>query len=320
MLSFDEVRSQLAPSFQELEKKRQELIAHRSKGWIGVLISFVVGLVFFFVLAGQGVAGLFLPLFVVVVGCLISYGVFFAGSKSNYASEFKARIVNQIAKALAPEVTYQPHRMVEKSWFQGSGLFSGRVARYNGEDYFGGRIGDTDLFFSEIHAESKHTRHDSDGNTETYYKTIFQGLFVVADFHKDFQGEVFVRPDGLEKWGSLGRALQKLGGKVERMENPEFERLFKVTASNAVEARYILTPAMQERMIELSQKFSPEIGASFRGSLIYLAIPKTEDWFEGRLDVAAGNESQLRRLFGQLHACFGLVEQLDLNTRIWTKT
>lgn len=304
----------------KLEAARQAIIAKRTKGFLAIALVVAVTLIFGLFGTSQGSpTGFLIPLFFGLIGIAICFFVFFSNGASTYRRAFKYEVVARMAKSLAPNVIYQPSRMVDSSWFKRSGLFSGNVARYSGEDYFAGRIDKTDLFFSEIHAESKHTRTDANGHTHTDYKTIFKGLFLVADFHKEFQNEVFIQPDILEKFGFLGRKIQGLGGKVERMENPEFERLFKVTASNPVEARYILTPVMQERLVELARIYSPQIRVSFRASMVFLAIPNTVDWFEANLKSPANNSAQLQTIINQLRACFGLVEQLDLNTRIWTK-
>ncbi len=77
------------------------------------------------------------------------------------------------------------------------------------------------------------------GRTETYWVTIFKGLLVGADFHKHFKSEVIVTPDFAEStFGRLGRMFQKLGGNLEEMENPEFEKAFVVRATDPIESRY----------------------------------------------------------------------------------
>lgn len=86
-----------------------------------------------------------------------------------------------------------------------------------------------------------------------------------------------ITPDKLEGFGFLGKKLQNIGDRVARMENVEFERLFCVKASDPIEERYILTPAMQERFINLAQDWNTEIRASFNDSLISLALPNSRN-------------------------------------------
>ena len=312
------ILERLRPSFSSLEAERLGLLAKRKTGTAWILGIIGGGILLAFALAyTQSMAPLFV-LFFTVVGVIICYFVFFNSSKQAYNQSFKSKVVAEVAAALAPGISFKPSQHVSKEWFQSSSLFS-RPDRYTGEDYFVGKIGKTDLFFSEVHAEQKHTHTDSKGNTRTSYSTIFRGIFLVADFNKEFRTRVKVAPDALDSFGFLGKKLQGLGGTVQRMENVEFERLFVVRSPDPVEARYILTPAMQERFIELSRKWSPKLRVSFQDSLVILALPLSGDWFEGNIHTPVADPSQFNNLVAQLNACFSTVTDLDLNTRIWTK-
>jgi hypothetical protein len=54
-------------------------------------------------------------------------------------------------------------------------------------------------------------------------------------------------------------------------------------------------------------------------SNLYLAIPNQENWFECSSKVRAGDRAQIERFASQLIAVLNVVNQLDLNTRLWTK-
>jgi hypothetical protein len=233
---------------------------------------------------------------------------------------FKSQFVSGVVKAIEPGMNYHPHQGISQALFIDSGLFSSRPDRYSCEDLFDGKIGATDVMFSEVHAEDRRTRRDSKGNTETYYVTIFKGIFFVADFHKHFRSPVSVMPDVAERHlGWIGKKLQKLGGNLQKMENPEFEKMYVVRGVDAVEARYILTPSMQDQLVELGKRVGDGLKVVFRDSQVFLAIPNMEDWFEGDLHKPAGDRNQAARLLSELRSCFMIVDELDLNTRIWTK-
>ena len=313
-----EILERLRPTLSSLEDERLALLAQRRKGglWMGGIV--VTGVLLAFLLASVHSAAPLITLFATLVGVFVCHFVFFGSSKKSYQASFKEKVVAQATKALAPEISFQPSHHVSREWFVQSGLFT-RPDRYDGEDYFSGKIGKTDLFFSEIHAQQKHTTTDSKGNRKTHYTTIFRGLFLVADFNKEFHTQVTIAPDVLESFGFLGKKLQGIGGKVQRLENVDFEKLFVVRSADPVEARYILTPAMQERFLELSHKWSPKLRASFQDSLVILALPLSGNWFEGHIKTPVDDPSQFHNLVAQLHACLSTVEDLDLNTRIWTK-
>lgn len=60
------------------------------------------------------------------------------------------------------------------------------------------------------------------------------------------------------------------------MESPDFEKVFDVFSTNQIEARYLITPSMMERMLKLDSNFKKGITISFRNSTILVAIPDSK--------------------------------------------
>ena len=50
-----------------------------------------------------------------------------------------------------------------------------------------------------------------------------------------------------------------------------------------------------------------------------MAIPKLDNWFEGNVNPPVNDRAQLKNILFQLWSFFQIVEELDLNMRIWTK-
>lgn len=313
----------LAPDLRVLEEFRQEIQRKRKKGYqaisLCVLACGAVGLLGLRVLPPFGVLFGIIPF---LIACFIIHAKFFGHDRATYEREYKSRVIGGMTRSLEPGMEYHPEQGLPEHWFHSSGLYSGSdVDRYSCEDLFQGRIGKTSLWFSEIHAEDKRTRTDSKGRTQTYYVTIFKGLLFVADFHKHFRSDVIVTPDFAEAtFGRLGRMFQKLGGNLEQMESPEFEKAFVVRATDPVESRYVLTPDMQERMLALRGRLGNDVRFAFRSSHVHMTIPNRDDWFEPHIAQPAHDQSQMNAFLGQMAACFQIVEDLNLNTRIWTKT
>ena len=304
---------------RELEAFRRHVLAQRQKGWgaigIAVLVAAVAGLLLGMILpplAGVVLIGL-------VIALMVIHQKYFGSGAATYRLRYKQEIIAGMVRAVSPKMIFQPDRGVSVEMFNHSGLYSG-PDRYHSEDLFAGRIGETDLLFSEVHAEERRTRRDSKGRTQTYYVTIFRGIMMIADFHKHFRSELAVLPDVAEKnFGWLGRKLQNLGGNVQRMECPEFEEAFVVRGRDAVEARYILTPDMQERLLALKNRLGGDVRFAFKESNVFLAFSNRADWFEGDLDRPSADPTQMREILGQMACCFNIIEDLNLNTRIWTK-
>ncbi len=251
---------------------------------------------------------------------IITYFVIDGGSRKAYRAILKREVLAAAAAEIAPGMRYLPDNMVPQGQFEAGGLFSSNIDRYQGEDYFSGQVGATDLLFSELHVERKETTRDSKGRTSTRWVTVFRGIYLVADFHKEFRCRVEIVPDVAEaNFGWLGRKLQGITGNLVRLGNPEFEQAFKVTSDDDVGAHYLLTPDMQERFLALRNQWSEGIRAALLDSYLHLAIPMRENWFEASEAEPAGAIAPLQRFLDQLVVVIHITETLNLNTRIWTK-
>lgn len=320
--SVDRALDAVSSEAAALEQVRQEVLAERAEG--KKKLSIVVGggllLALIVMAAARNPLGLLAGLPVALIGGLIVHHHYFVKGARRYQTMFKNQFVARVVKAVEPGMNYDPLRGISEGIFTQSGLFSSSPDRYSCEDLFHGVIGETEVMFSEVHAEDKRTRRKSDGKTETYWVTIFKGIFFMADFHKHFRSPVSVLPDVAERHlGWVGKKLQKLGGNLQKLENQEFEKMYVVRGSDPVEARYILTPSMQEQLVDLGQRVGRGLRVVFRDSQVCLAIPSDENWFEGNLHKPAGDREQAARLLSELRSCFVIVDELDLNTRIWTK-
>jgi hypothetical protein len=318
----DQALESVSQEVEALERVRIGILETRAEGSkkVGLVVAgaFLTSLVV--MIPSDIGAGLLAGLPVALIGGAIVHHLYFGKGAAHYRVMFKVGFLAKLVKAVEPRMDYTPEKGISEEVFMESELFKARPDRYSCEDLIHGMIGDTKVMFSEVHAETKHTSTNANGNRTTHWKTLFEGVFFIADFHKEFRSPVTVMPDVAEKhFGWMGKKMQKLGGGLQTLENPEFEKCFVVRGADAVETRYILTPSMQERLLALRGRLGKELRVGFRDSHVWLAIPNGTDWFEGNLKMPAGDRSQTMMLLGQLRSCFQIVEELDLNTRIWTK-
>ncbi|MDF1753403.1 MAG: DUF3137 domain-containing protein [Verrucomicrobiales bacterium] len=316
----DQVLDEIYPTLQRLELDRAKYVNQKSNCiWgvivpimvcaaIGALLLFPVGVIFL-VLGG--------------IGSMISYHYMAGKHGKAYVAAYKETVIGKLAELIDPNLKYDQHRGIDEGLFIRSELFSS-PDRYHTEDLIHGEYGKTSLMLGELHAEDRRTTRDSDGKTKTEYVTIFKGLMLIADFHKHFEGRTFVLPDVAEKaFGGFGRALQKMGGprgtSLIQMEDAEFEKAFAVYSSDQVEARYILSPAMMRRLLEMRNRFGKDVRLSFRESSVWIAVPHRNPYLEPNTNVEATDRNQLEKMLGEISLFLQVIEELDLNTRIWTK-
>ncbi len=322
----DRIAAAIRPALEDLERSRGELRDGTRRAWRNIAITFAV-LVVLGGLAGLAAGAAQVAALVAAVVALVVAGVMYAvtisGPTGKFKTRFKREAVGAIVRAMEPRVAFAPGAGIAKEEFVRSGLFGARPDRYRVEDELSGEIGQTRLRLSEVHAEQRHTRVRK-GRTETYYTTLFKGVFMIADFHKHFACTARVFPDTAEKLlGRFGKLMQGVrpfaDEKLVYLEDPEFEREFVVYGTDQVEVRYILSTSMLRRILELKREWNSDVRLAFLDSRVYLAIAHSRDLFEPDLRRSAFAREQVRRIVRELSVCFDLVDDLNLNTRIWSK-
>ncbi len=320
-------RAALQPILDALETERQR--AQQKVTTAGVVIAVTT----IFAISILAVSKIFFSPFLMILAIGLGAAIFayiYSDATSNYKSGFKSWVLPQLVAACAKEVgsalEYSPYQGIEESEFNISHLFR-TPDRYNSEDLIAGKIGETQVRFAEIHAEYRTTSIDSKGRTREQYHTIFKGLFFVADFNKRFMSSTVILPDTMQSlFGRVGQNLQELGThfsvgqrQLVRLEDPDFERAFVVYSTDQTEARYILSPALMRRLIDFRKRCKIDLRILFFCGNMTIAIPMGVGWLEPPPMRTPLTLQSLELCLDQLHFAYGIVSDLDLNTRIWSK-
>jgi len=257
------------------------------------------------------------------IAIFIAVALFFWAKKhysKDYASEFKDKIIHPLIKQIDDSLQYSKTLCISQGHFRNSKLFKKSIDRYSGNDLVKGKIDDVKLRFSDVHAEYR--SRDSKGRSS--WHTIFQGLFLIADFNKEFKGTTSVLPDTAEKtFGKLlGGWMQSKNmnrNDLVKMDDPEFEKQFVVYASDQIEARYILTHAMMKRLLDFKRRSSVPLYVSFSNNQIYLALEYNKDLFEPTIFSSLLEYSLIKEYVTTLQLATGIIHELKLNEKLWSK-
>ncbi|HVP58225.1 MAG TPA: DUF3137 domain-containing protein [bacterium] len=242
---------------------------------------------------------------------------------SDYVFQFKTGIVGKIVSFLDPGLQYEPNGLVDRVVFVSSRIFERNPDRLRGDDHVFGKIGETRIEFSGLHAEYKEETYSSRGSRRKWH-TIFKGLFFAADFNKKFYGKTVVLPDTAEKlFGHFGAALQSLNksrGELVKLEDPEFEKLFVVYGDDQIESRYVLSTSLMERIVAFRKKTNRPVYLSFVGSQVFVAVPYRKALFQPTVFSRLTDFKVVEGCFEDLELALGIVDDLNLNTRVWTRS
>ncbi|MCE5185329.1 MAG: DUF3137 domain-containing protein [Planctomycetaceae bacterium] len=231
-----------------------------------------------------------------------------------FRSKARWLIEGRLIKFLAPQFRYEPNGKIPLGTFLRAQFFLHTTHEYNGRNMASGRIGETRITFSEVESiqklgEDKHS--------------LFGGIFLVADFNKDFKTRTIVVPDLAQSMlGSMGQTLQSMNvcrPPLIKLEDPEFENYFAVYADDQIEARYILSPALMNRILNYRKKHDRCIYLSCIGHRLFMAIQASYPLFQPKLSVSLFEFRQIEDYCDILQMALSAVDELNLNIRIWTK-
>jgi hypothetical protein len=304
-------------ALNELELSRRTLAQQYIKGIIFIVLMVIagaVGFIFDYVIAGIAVA----------IGALIPAIIFLNKASrlnADYRAGFKESVIGVALSDINSTLRLQPNAGITEREFEDSQLYTKSPDRYHSEDFISGMDDKTSFYFAEVHAEYK-TEHQTKNGKRTEWHDIFRGIIFCADFNKNFRGVTVVRPQDLgTKFGSwFSKNVFSFGDRdVVELENQSFQKNFVTYSSDQVEARYILTPALMDLICELNERCSETISLSFKDSRMYIAFPLQHNYFEPPVYSSLLKPDVLEKDISAIRFMYGIVKELDLNTRIWTK-
>ncbi|MBQ7252640.1 MAG: DUF3137 domain-containing protein [Kiritimatiellae bacterium] len=239
--------------------------------------------------------------------------------QDDLAQEAFRRFAARTVEVALEDGRYEPRGGIAEAEYLASGLFP-KSDEYRTGGLVCGREGATAFRFARIEAEDVEIERDAKGRVRERRRTVFSGVWFIADFHKHFSSHTRVVPDTAEKvFGKgLGRWMQNVGarGKLVEMESVEFEKMFAVYSDSQQDARYVLSPSLLERLTALAKKHRG-LRAAFFGGEVVLALPGKGAYLAKTAAETA--EGLAASLLAGIAPYVGLVRDLDLNTRIWTK-
>lgn len=296
----------LRPELQGMEQGRQ-LAAAKAKrgkkvGW-GIALAGIAGAAVTMLMGGSGgvyVLGIVSTLAGVFTSTYMSADLRKIGQKA------KSHIVAPLAEELG--LAYEEHPGLQDSLedFYGVKLVpSWDRSAY--EDRVTGKRGGVPFEFFETHLEQKRTTRDSKGRTRTKWVTVFRGQCLRFGFHKDFYGRTLVARDA----GFFNRFGGVSGMKIAKLEDPAFEKVFSVYTTDQVESRFLLTPDLMQRFVDLEDAFrGGNMRCCFVDGEILIAIENGNMFEPGSLFTPLDNPARVRELLDDFSAIFHLIDAM----------
>ncbi len=337
--------STIKPQFEKLESIRKRISRRRKFVSFGVLVVigvFILTVLTLGLLSGDIEEWLDENIFIVIGATLPTLMIFgvttlFASRSirqplDKYREVYKEIVVQPVFKMLNTNWNYNPKGTVSMDAVRNSHIF-GPIVDISCDDYISGKIGKTDFECCDLVTYGKaYNEHNEEIKREN-----FRGFFLHADFNKKLNGTVLVKP--------APKVLLDLGSARVKMENPEFDKKFEVYTNmhnvlnavgggsvsdimaaargmssneNHIEARYVLTPRMMEAILNIEKSIGYRPVISFTENRVNFGFLTGKELFEANINkpISFDDIEEVYSLFTLIEV---VINEMDLNTRIWTK-
>ena len=291
---------QVVPALKTLDKERLEIVKQidnmTKKIYIIALIIIVICQIFTIILWNTLSVNSFT--FCVIIFAIVIPLAIKQSKKKNFENSIKNRIMPILMSAFG-NFSWTTDKTISDMEVSNSKLIE-RYEHYDTDDNFFGHYKNTNIRICESHLY--YVTHSSKSRT---VHTTFKGALVAIDSPKRFSGHTVLVSNTNKT---------RTGYPEVKLEDVEFDKLFNVTSTDQIEARYLLTPGFMQRFKNIQNAFgSGIISCSFRNNSLLLAIPVDKDMFAlGDLSKPVADASQFNTFLNELISIFELIDELKL--------
>ncbi len=307
---------ELYPTVMAVENERLEIIS-RLKHNILLLILASIGIIPLIIKFFGSNGAIF---YIALAGFAYMAFRLYIKSYSTFCNHYKDNIIVPLLHHLNKSILFYPDMVINKSLFLESQIFKKYPEKYSGSNYISGTISDVKIELSDVNASYVYTN----AKGERRESTLFNGILIVAEFHKNFNTKTIILPDFAEKTLGkvVGNFLQSYNGtfgELIKLDNIEFEKEFVVYGEDQIESRYILSHSLMKRLVQYKKRLNKDISISFVNNHIFIAINSPTAMFKPDIFTSLESFDSASKSISTIQNTLGIIRELKLNEKIWSK-
>ena len=305
--SYHEIRQEFSEKYKKeiarfLDSKDEERIATLKKANLISVITIllaIVGFVATLTIVKEGEIPIQIPILIAVIGC---------GIRTWYIKKF----INEIKKKVMPKACscfknlhWSADKYTDTSFIRNSEMFS-YYNREHVDDVFYGNYNGINFKIVEICLEY-HRRSGKHSSTTT----IFDGILLRISMDKKFNGQTVVRPDTLFHSSTASHL------KRTELEDVDFEKKFDVFTTDEIEARYLITPALMEKLKNIGKAFyAQRTYCAFNNSEILIGFSNSQNFFEVcSINKPLNDRAHFIKMLNEIIEIYKLIDYLKENLK-----
>lgn len=289
------------PYLLEKEQDRIVRVAKGKKYGIGTAV--VISLIA--LLIGMKVGNFIVPLIATPISGLIGWGVSYS-MLTKLKGETKLFLMDSICGFLRWDFKAKDFPEPNLALYKTNKLLPS-WDRVNFEDRMSGNVDGAEFTFCEAHLEKE--SRDSDGDRT--WSTVFRGILMEVDFHRDFLGRTVVLRDA-----GIFNFKKKAGMKKVGLVDPKFEKIFEAYSTDQVESRYLLTPTFMQKLVDLETSVSgKKIRFGFLEDKLHIAVEAPNQFEAGSMYKPLIDTERTHKIMGEIGAVFDVIKGVGKDKR-----
>lgn len=329
-----------AKNKQLIDKHYSNFNVQRNKYILGYVLSFIILIILYFItLISLGLNIAFMPTFAFIVICvaILSY-LLYVTLKREMTVE-NEKLIKEIVIYISHDTnaSYEPNKRIKEDNIKEMELFDLNNLKYNGKNailvnYKGNNMSFADMEVYYIKEKLvEETTYDNQGNKivkqkiKKFKKHIFDGCYISATLNKRIAEHIYMIPNNISDLllnGAIRDYITYSGDEV-KLENLDLSKKYKVYSDDEIQARYVLSMSLMERINKIDNELAGKKYIVFkegRRFVICLEDFKIEDLRKSTLPIIRNEEKEIeavKYIYSNILKLFKVYDILDLGNDLY---
>lgn len=290
-------------NLEHLEEKRKNIIKKRK---IIIITIAIIAIITIIIVRNFSIFFFFIPLTLVLIE-LLTHNDF-----NIFKKAYKQLIIYEIFKKHFDNINFYPDYGLNYNVFETIDAIK-RPDRYSTNDYISATYKNISFEAADVHFEEKYK--DSDRNS--HYSTMFIGQWYIFDFNKSFVSDVQIIDKDFN-YSSRNRFFQKNFNSIQ-LEDIDFNNLFNTYAKNDIDAFYLITPHLSEKIKNLKKTLNHELIFCFNNNKLHIGVNNGRNSFEPKLTKPINVNEIENKTLSEIHDIILFIDYLDLDNTLFRK-
>ena len=221
--------------------------------------------------------------------------------------------------------------------FDKSGLIRIEYDRFKGDDKIWGKINDTPILLTDFELQERRTSRSKSGGSKTYYKTLFNGLFLQIDFGKRFIGNTYITPHRkkgkqstdpiyIKEKPAIAEGFFKSIMNTNTYEIPfipvkhaSFPEMFTLHSTNPPSQLHVINKDLLDYLTKAQQMVDYPLHFSFAQNHVNCVIDMPDTMFEPKIFTSPAKYKEVKFIYDIFLLVEAIVRIFERNKEAWNE-